>query len=402
MIWKNEKRRLDDLKPATYNPRRISKKQKVDLEASLDRFDLVDPIIINADGTIIGGHQRYAILKAKGCEEVDCRVPEFPLSIEQEKELNLRLNKNQGEFDLGLLTAFDPEMLVGAGFEGSMVDELFQIESKEDDYDVNKAVESIKEPKTFRGDVYVFPGGHRLMCGSSTEYGDIEKLMEGQKADLVYTDPPYNVAYKGKAGIKNDDQSDEEFAEFLGAAFVNAYAFTNDHANFYCWFAMSNYSHFRAAIEKAGWRYMQVINWMKDRFALSRGWYYHRLTEPCMIAYKDWNKKYTNNQYAKNHDVWQMDKLTFEENLDVWYQQRDQSKDYMHPTQKPIRLGERALKKNSEVGHIVLDMFCGGGSTLLCAHQLKRVCYAMELDERYCDVIVDRFQKMTGLEVKRL
>lgn len=402
MIWKNTQRRIDELKAAKYNPRKISKKGKTDLTASIDQFNLVDPLVINADNTIIGGHQRYAILKERGCDTVDCRVPEVLLDEKQEKELNLRLNQNMGEFDLGLLTSFDADMLVNVGFDGDFVDSIFNLANTEDDFDTEKERAKITNPNTIVGDVYEFPGGHRLMCGSSTDFSAVEKLMAGAKADLVYTDPPYNVAYKGKGGIKNDDQSEDDFLSFLREAFSNAFAFSAEHANMYCWFAMSNYTFFRAGIEPCGWRYMQVILWLKERFTLSMGWYYHRITEPCMIFYKDWNKKFVNPHYAKNHDMWQVDKLTFEESLDVWFQNRDQSKDYEHPTQKPVRLGERALKKNSEVGHIVLDLFGGSGSTLMCAHQLQRRAYVMELDEKYCDVIVKRFEKFTGLSVKRL
>lgn len=252
------------------------------------------------------------------------------------------------------------------------------------------------------------------MCGSSTEFADVEKLMNGKKADLVYTDPPYNVDYHSTGGhgyssgkfksdkVFNDNLKDDDFVQFITDAFRNALAVANDHVNVYCWFAMTNYPLFRGAIEAAGFRYMQVVFWLKDRFILSLGWYYHRATEPCMIFYKDWNKKFINYKYAKNTEIWEMDRLTFEESLEVWYQRRDPTNEYQHPTQKPVRLAERALKRNSEIGHVILDMFGGGGSTLLCCHQLQRMCYMMELDPKYCDVIVDRFTKMTGRAPKRL
>lgn len=396
MIWKSERRLLTDLKPAKYNPRRLTPKQKADLNESIEKYSLVDPLVINANGTIIGGHQRFALLVDRGDLEVDVRVPERELNEVEERELNLRLNKNTGEFDLGLLASFDPAMLVNVGFEGDFVDSIMNLNATEDEFDADKEYQSIEKANTIEGDIYEFPGGHRLMCGSSTSFDDVEKLMNRQLADLIFTDPPYNVAYKGKKGIKNDDQDPEEFVNFLRDAFTNAFACSHPHANLYCWFAMSNYGDFRSGLESAGWKYMQVIHWLKDRFALSRGWYYHRITEPCMILYKDWKLKFVNPYYAKNHDVWQMDKLTFEESLDIWYQQRDQSKDYDHPTQKPVRLGERALKKNSEVGQIVLDLFGGSGSTLVCAHQLERKAYLMELDPKYCDVIIKRYHKLTG------
>ncbi len=403
MIWKNEVRKLEDLSPAKYNPRKLGKKAKEDLNASLEQFDLVDPIIINTTGVIIGGHQRVALLRDRGIVEVDVRVPERQLNEVEEKELNLRLNKNTGEFDPALLTDFDPAMLVNVGFDGDFVDDLFELAAHEDKFDVQKAHDEIKVPVTVPGDIYLFPGGHRLMCGSATSLFDCEALMDGQLADLVYTDPPYNVDYKGKAGsIKNDNQGVQAFDDFLFGAFGNALHFSAPHASVYCWFAMSNYTAFRTSIERAGWRYMQVIFWLKDRFTLSMGWFYHRITEPCMIFYKDWGRKFVNPHYAKNHDMWEMDRLTFEESLEILYQRRDASKDYQHPNQKPVRLAERALKKNSAPGHIVLDLFCGGGSTLLCCHQLDRRCYAMELDPKFCDVIVSRFEQMFNVKIEKL
>ena len=246
MKWTSETRRLDELKPSKYNPRKMSAKQKDDLNDSIKRFALVDPLIINLNGTIIGGHQRYSLLVDQGVVDVDVRVPERELNDLEEKELNLRLNQNKGEFDLGLLAAFDPNLLITAGFDGDMVDTIFELAAAEDQYDVDKAVEAIKEPITKPGDIYVFDGGHRLMCGSSTDFNNMERLMDGRLADLVYTDPPYNVDYKGKDGtIKNDKQDKDSFVDFLSDAFKNSFAFSHEHANVYCWFAMSNYNPFR-------------------------------------------------------------------------------------------------------------------------------------------------------------
>ncbi len=404
MKWSSKTVKLDTLSPAKYNPRRMNDRQRGDLKDSLDRFDLVDPLIINTNGTIIGGHQRYKMLSEQGALEVDVRVPERELTLAEEKELNLRLNKNQGEFDMSLLTGFDPEMLVGVGFDAATVDEMFELAAADDVFDEEKEYASIEQPQTKVGDIYEFPGGHRLLCGDASLYGDVERLMDGALADLIYTDPPYNVAYKGKkfSKIANDDMKDEEFIDWLAEVFSNALAVSHEHVNLYCWFAMGKYPLFRTAIERAGWRYMQVTYWLKERFVLAMGQYYHRITEPCMIFYRDWNKKYVNYKYAKNTDIWDMDRLTFEENLEVWYQHRDKAADYEHPTQKPVRLAERAIKKNSEVGHIVLDLFVGGGAALLCAHQLSRRCYAMEIDPKYCDVVVKRFELMTGTKARRI
>ena len=290
------------------------------------------------------------------------------------------------------------------GFDAAVVDDLFDLSASEDNFDEEEEYKKIEQPKTKPGDIYVFEGGHRLMCGDASLFNDMDRLMGDDRADLIYTDPPYNVNYKGQkfSKIKNDDMSSEDFISWLAEVFRNGLAFSHEHANVYCWFAMGKYPLFREAIENAGWRYMQVCYWMKERFVMAMGQYYHRITEPCMIFYRDWNKKFVNYKYAKNSDLWDMDRLTFEENLDIWYQNRDKASDYEHPTQKPVRLAERAIKKNSEVGHIVLDMFVGGGAALLCCHQLQRKCYAMEIDPKYCDVVVKRFELMTGTKSKLL
>lgn len=157
MIWKNEKRRLDELKPAAYNPRKLSKKAKEDLNESIEKFDLVDPLVINTNGVIIGGHQRYNLLRDRGVVEVDVRVPERELDAVEEKELNLRLNKNTGEFDLDLLANFDADMLVNVGFAGDFVDTIFELNAREDEFDVETEVASIENPTTQPGDIYEFP-----------------------------------------------------------------------------------------------------------------------------------------------------------------------------------------------------------------------------------------------------
>lgn len=406
ITWTNQKRFVSDLIPAKYNPRKLSDKDKADLTNSLDKFSLVDPIIINQNNVVIGGHMRLRILLEKNISEVDVLVPDRLLDEREERELNLRLNKNTGAWDESILASFDAVLLADVGFDAAYIDSLLKMETSEDDVDVEAEVAAIVTPVTRRGDIIIL-GDHRLMCGDSSDFADVEKLMDGSLADLIYTDPPYNVNYKSQSKedfdlIQNDNKEEVDFVAWLSEVFRNGFAVSREHVNVYSWFAMSNYSLFRQAIEAAGFRYMQVIMWVKERFVLSRGWYYHIATEPCMIAYRDWNKKYSNNQYAKEDDVWDLDRLSFEERLDMWFQRRDDNKDYVHPTQKPVRLGERALKKNSEPGHVVLDLFGGSGSTLICCEQLKRRAFLMELDPRYCDAIVVRWEKFTGKQATRV
>lgn len=404
LVWQNERKKISDLIPAEYNPRRMTDKQKADLDSSLHKLSLADPIIINADNTVIGGHQRLKILAEKGFEEIDVRIPSRQLTLEEEKELNIRLNKNIGEWDEKFLTEhFDQRFLVNAGFDGDFVDQIFENEAAEDNFNEEEEYKKIDEAITKRGDLYVFKNGHRVMCGDGLSLEDVSFLMGGEKADLIYMDPPYNVNYRSMSGnsysegkfqskkVFSDNLSPEDYQEFMLKILQNVFQVSHDYANIYLWFATKMRVPFRLAFDQSGFKFMQEIIWLKERFHLSHGAHFHRCYEPCMIGYKDFKKK-----YCKESDAWDLDRMTFEERLDVWFCHRDKAIDYLHPTQRPIRLHERAIKMSSEAGMIVLDLFGGSGSTLMCCEQLQRRAYVMELDPKYCDVILNRYQKSYG------
>lgn len=186
--WHTEKRKISELKPWGRNPRKATEKQEKDLEASLDRFSLADPLIINPNGTVIGGHFRLRILKKRGIEEADVRVPNRPLTEKEIEELNIRLNKNLGEWDFDLLANFDEKLLENIGWESPELDEIFQLDTTPEDDEVPE----IRKTNIKLGDIFQL-GNHRLLCGDATKREDVEKLMQGEKADMVFTDPPYGV-----------------------------------------------------------------------------------------------------------------------------------------------------------------------------------------------------------------
>ena len=411
MEWKSERRKIDDLKPAQYNPRKISNKQKADLNASIEKFDLVDPLIINTNGNLIGGHQRYNLLRDRGVVEVDVRVPERELTLEEEKELNIRLNKNTGEFDFNLLQSFDADMLTMIGFSNDEMRKIYDTAVTEDSYDVQKAYDAITQAVTVKGDLYLL-GDHRLMCGDSTSIDDVTKLMNGELADMVFTDPPYNVDYKyakyeaihkgrkkkfingGK--IFNDNKTPEAFFQFLFDVFTLVYMFSKPSMAIYVCHATKTQEEFFDAYRSAGFHFSQTIIWLKERHILAMGQDYHRIYEPIMFGWKKGENHYRNKMMCKENEVWNMDRLTFEEQMDVWYLRRDKSSDYVHSTQKPVRLPERAIKKNCPIKGLMYEPFNGSGSTMLAAHQLGNRLYGMELDPKYADVGVDRYCKLTG------
>ncbi len=404
--------KITELKPAEYNPRSFSEKALADLKESITRFGIVDPVIVNSaenrKNIVIGGHFRLKAAQALGIEE----VPVFYISIEdikKEQELNIRLNKNLGEWDWSLLANIDENILLDSGFEKVELHERFNInkETAEDDFDAEKEYEAIGEPISKSGEVYEL-GRHRLMCGDATNPEHVAKLMNGQKANLIFTDPPYNVNYTyakyeaihsgrrkkflhgGK--IFNDNKSPDEFYQFLLAAFKNAFDHTTDDAPIYVCHATKTQEQFFKAFADAGFHFSQTIIWLKERIILAMGQDFHRIYEPIMFGWKGGHKHYTNKFMTTEKEVWDLDKLTFEERLDVWFQARDKSSEYEHPTQKPIRLIGRAVRKSCTPGGAVIDLFGGSGSSMMAAEQLERSAFIMELDPAYCDVIRKRYE----------
>jgi DNA modification methylase len=290
---------------------------------------------------------------------------------------------------------------------------IFDCDASEDGFDADAEYNQISEATTKPGDLYQL-GDHRLLCGDSTSADHMTRLMAGQLADMVFTDPPYNVDYKyakyeaihkarkkkfingGK--IFNDNKTPEQFYHFLLDVFTLLYSFSKPSMAFYCCHATKTQDEFRDAYRDAGFHFSQTIIWLKERFILALGQDYHRVYEPILFGWKAGENHYKNKQICKECEVWNLDRISFEEQLDVWFIARDKSADYEHPTQKPVRLPERAIKKNCPMGGLMLEPFGGSGSTMMAALQLGRRCYSMELDPKYCDVIVKRWERYTGLK----
>jgi DNA modification methylase len=417
ITWHIEKRRISDLNPAQYNPRKISAKQAEDLGKSLARFGLAEPIVINLNNTIIGGHQRINVLKGQGVEDVDVMVPDRLLSPEEEKELNLRLNKNVGAFDLDALSHFDAALLGDVGFTSDELSNIFDTDIVEDGFDAAAELAAIGEAETKRGDLYIL-GAHRLLCGDSTSHDDVARVMGGEPADMVFTDPPYNVNYNydvkyekihkarkkrflRQGQIFNDNKDENAFYNFLLDVFRNVYAHSKESMAIYVCHATKTQDEFFDAFRDAGFHFSQTIIWLKERIILALGQDYHRVYEPILFGWKKGESHYKNKTITTEKEVWDMDRASFEERLDVWFIHRDKSSEYEHPTQKPVRLPERAIKKNCPRGGVLLEPFGGSGSTMMACEQLGRRCFSIELDPKYCDVIVKRWERFTGLKSVR-
>lgn len=388
LFWTTEKRRIKDLLPADYNPRQMTEAQAKELRKSLQKFGLVEIPAIDEDGTILAGHMRVATMidLGMGEETIDVRVPNRKLTDEEAMEYNLRSNKNTGEWDLAKLFAMPDGLLEEVGFSNKEIQKLVDGNTtvEEDDYDTDKGLEL--PVRVARGEIWQL-GSHRLMCGDSTSKEDVERLMDGKKADMAFTDPPYNTGM----GEKNrdstwlnhmfeDSYTDEEWDNFM-ASFVATLArsLKNDSVAYVCLDWRRNY---------------ELIPHIKEHFHLSNTIVWDKVVHGLGSDYK-----YTYeliNVCKKGKPMMDTHQGDQAEYSDVWHIQRKVGKDEDHATKKPIELITRPIKHASPLGGIVLDIFLGSGSTIIACEQTGRVCYGMEIDPKYCTVILDRWEKLTG------
>ncbi|MBY4955009.1 adenine-specific methyltransferase [Streptococcus phage phi-SsuFJNP3_rum] len=380
--------RLSELHPASYNPRKKLKKGDKEYEKikqSLLKFGYVDPIIVNKDLTVIGGHQRLTVLKDLDYETAKCVIVD--LSKEDEKALNIALNKITGQWDDQLLADLLLDLqesdfnLDLTGFEPPEIDDILSnVHDKDlsdDDFDVE---EELKKP-TFskRGDIWQL-GKHRVICGDSTKDEIYDQLLGDKKANLVVTDPPYNVDVEETAGkILNDNMPDSDFYQFLFDMFSQVEKHMETDASIYVFHADTEGLNFRKAFKEAGFYLSGCCIWKKNSLVLGRSPYQWQ-HEPCLFGWKQ-----------KGKHQWFSDR----KQTTIWeYDRPKSSKD--HPTMKPIPLMAYPIQNSSMRGTLVLDPFLGSGSTLMAADQTGRVCYGIELDEKFVDVIVKRYMESTG------
>jgi DNA modification methylase len=389
------------INPAKYNPRkdlRPGDPEYEKLKRSIEEFGFIEPLVWNRrTGCLVGGHQRYKILLEQGVTEVECSVVD--LDEAKEKALNIALNKIGGDWDYQKLavllediklTGLDVEL---TGFDSAEIDKLmsdflYEMEPEDDHFDLEEELEKIEEPVTQKGDVWLL-GKHRLLCGDATSAEDVNRLMNGEFASMVFTDPPYNVDYVGKTKdalkIKNDKMGNQQFYQFLLDSFSNMFAVTQPGGGIYICHADSEGINFRSAMVDSGWNLKQCIVWVKNTIVMGRQ-DYHWQHEPILYGWKPGQAHQWMGD-RKQSTVWEFDKP---------------SRNGDHPTMKPLGIPARGIKNSSKVGGVVLDLFLGSGSTLIACEQTGRICYGMELDPKYCDVIVRRYEEYTGQKAERV
>lgn len=371
-------RNLKDIRPYENNPRKND--NAVDAVAeSIKQCGYIAPIIVDEDGVILAGHTRYKALQKLGRTECEVIVKEG-LTEEQKRKYRLLDNKTNelADWDYDLLA----EELGGLDFCDLDLDWGIDMEEAPEVAEDNYEVAPPEETKSKPGDIYQL-GRHRLMCGDSTSLDDVETLANGQKIDMLLTDPPYGVDYTGKTKdalkIENDNRGDDEFIEFLTKAFEAADNVMKPGAVFYVWHAILKTYAFESACHNVGWEVRQVLIWVKNSMVLGRQDYQWK-REPCIYGWKE----------GASH-LWASDR----KQTTVLEFARP-TRNAEHPTMKPVLLFDYQIKNNTKGGDVVLDLFAGSGTTMIAAEQNGRTAYLMEKDPRYVDVIIDRWEKFTG------
>jgi DNA modification methylase len=388
--WSTEKRRVKDLIPYEYNPRKLTEDKKQKLRDSLEKYNLAEIPAINTNDVIIAGHQRVVVLMeiGRGDEFIDVRVPNRELTKLEFKEYNIRSNVSVGEWDVDILNAvFDDIDLLSLGLN---VDDIplpdlglpMELQSEEES---EFEPELPKEPITVLGDVYEMRSVqkklvHRVVCGDSRLTDVYDVLLEGKLFDLLLTDPPYNVNYTGgtkdKLQIENDNMTSADFYTFLFEFYKSACDHTKPGGGIYVFHADSEGANFRNALKDAGFKLAQCLIWLKNGIVMGRQDYQWK-HEPCLYG---WKEGAAHSWYS---DRKQTTVIEFDKPL--------RSED--HPTMKPVGLFTYFMKNSSKQGDIVGDSFLGSGTTLIACEMSWRQCRGIELDPRYVDVDVRRWVK---------
>ena len=424
---------VGQLKAASYNPRKELKPGDAEfakLQRSIETFGYVEPILVNTRNmTVVGGHQRLSVLKHLGRETVDCVVVD--LDEDKEKALNIALNKISGEWDESRLAEILKELQLSGydtaltGFDIKEIDELFSgtiYDVKEDNFDTEGELNKIDKPSAKQGDIWHL-GRHKLLCGDSTAVSDVSRLFGAVKADLVVTDPPYNIDYgsaeqdrqeargveRDERHILNDNMDDESFAQFLLSFYKATYGIIKGGGVIYVFHSTKESVNFIEALKKAGYKLSQTLIWAKDHFTLGRsdyqwqfepilyGWkeakgcphyFIHDRTQTSLFEDKpEWSKK-------NKAELLKVLEAIVEHYPSDLIRDAKPMRSVEHPTMKPITLMAKLIRNSSREGEIVYDAFTGSGSTLMACEQMNRTFYGIELAEQYIEVIVRRFQKM--------
>jgi len=412
LLWTTVPKTVNDLVPQKINPRKITNEQISDLKKSLEKFNLVEIPVIDLDGTILAGHQRIKILKilGRGNEIIDVRIPNRKLTEDESKSYLISSNALGGDWDFDLLKEFDIELLMEVGFDSDELANIWDDDTsiKDEEFDEEKELKNIKVPQTKTGDLIIL-GDHKLICGDSTNPEILKKLFGDKKASIIYSDPVYNIDLdynKGLGGKQNyggnviDKRTDEEYKEFLRKSLSSALTVVNKDCHVFYWNTEQHIWIIQTLYRELGISNKRVCLWVKNGHNPTPQVAFNKCYEPCI--YGTIGSPYLSKKEQGLTEIMNKDVGTGNDSLDdvnIWTAKRVSSKEYNHATTKPTELHEKAIRRCTNVGDIILDSFGGSGSTLIAGEQLKRKVYMVELEPIFCDLIIKRYERLTGSKV---
>jgi DNA modification methylase len=402
-----EIKKISEVKLNPNNPRLIKDDKFKKLVQSIKDFPemlSIRPIVVNKDMIILGGNMRFRACKEAGITEIPVIVTDLP--EDKQREFLIKDNTSGGEWDWDMLAnEWNADELEAWGLDLPVYDVVEEPTAEEDNYEIPETIET----DIVEGDLFEI-GNHKLLCGSSTQVESWDKLFGDKLCDMVMTDPPYNVNYEGGTGLKiqNDNMSNDSFYQFLYDFYTSLGSYTKAGGAWYVWHADSEGANFRQAFKDSGLLLKQCLIWVKNALVMGRQ-DYHWKHEPCLYGWKEGAAHYFTNDRTKTtvmEDKVDFKKLSKNELLEIVKEMTSDkrkttiincdkpSRNDVHPTMKPIKLIAPLIENSSKTGELVADGFLGSGSTMVAAHQINRICYGTELDPKYCQVIVERMQKL--------
>jgi len=411
--WHTVQKRVNNLIPQEVNPRIISDKQMSDLKNSLQKYNLVEIPACDLNGKILAGHQRIRGLQllGRGNDIIDVRVPNRQLTEEESKQYLIASNSLGGDWDFESLKSFDLDILMEAGFDQIQLAKFWDEEKEaiNDFFDIEKEIKKIKKPKTKLGDI-IHLGYHKIICGDSTKSETIKRLFGEEKASMIYSDPVYNLQIDYNCGIGgnkdyggnvNDSRTFEEYKTFIKDSLSSALSVSNPNIHVFYWCDQIYIGLIQDVYRNLGIDNKRVCLWLKNNQNPVPKVAFNKVYEP--VVYGVRGRPYLAESITNLNEVLNKEFGTGNELLnqvdnfiDVWTAKRLSAKDLEHATSKPPQLHEKAIKRCTKPGDIILDSFLGSGSTLLAGEQLDRRVYGCDLEPRFCDLIVKRYEAFTG------
>jgi DNA modification methylase len=411
ITWHPEERKVSELKLWKKNPRSITKEGFEKLKSRLQERGFHDVIVLDTEDNILSGNQRKKALLELGVETVTALIPSRSLTNEEKNKIALESNLNDGQWDFEGLKAFSLDTLTNVGFSDSDLSSIWSenIETEDDEFDEEKELEKIQEPVTKVGDLIAL-GEHRLICGSSIEPDVLKRLLGDEQASMIYSDPPYNIDFNysgGMSGKQNyggnvlDTRTDSEYKEFIKKTMVAALSVAKPDTHVFYWSDQIYIGLMQELYRELGIANKRVCLWLKNSQNPVPSVAFNKCYEPCTygVRGKPYITKSVNNlNEVMNKELGTGNNLLDEtlDHLDIWMVKRLSGKDYEHATSKPPKLHDKAIRRCTKPGDVILDSFSGSGSTMIAAEQLKRRVYAVELEPIFCDLAIRRYEKLTG------